>query len=136
MRTLLFLGVLFCAIPQSVFADGEGVDVLPWTTPGGQISGTVTVNPDGSATLQGQLQGVPFAGFGSPARNSDGSWDFSVILSDADTLIKKKTWIPLQLHFIGTHEDANDGDPMDDNVGSIDVRSQTGTGKGCVQLGG
>lgn len=132
--SLVALALLLSA--SLALGDGNGTDILPFSTPGGQITGTVTIYPDGGAVVVGQLQGVSFTTLGKATRDSDGHFHFDPLLSDADKLIKKKSWVPLIIDFWGTTEDANDGDDGDDSVGSIEVRSQTGTGKGSVQLSG
>jgi hypothetical protein len=131
----VLLALLISATPA--LADGDGVDIVPFNTPGGQVSGVVTIdNTDGTATVSGQVQGVPFTCLGKATQQPDGSWEWDILLSDADTLIKKKSWIPIKFRFWGKAEDGEDGDDSDDSVGAIDVRSQTGVGKGSVQLSG
>lgn len=116
--------------------DGDGVEVLPWKGPGGAVSGVVEVSEDGSATVKGQVQGVPFTSSGKVTRGSNGAWHFESIYSDGDLLCRQKTWIPLSINYTGDSEDATDGDPDDDDVGTMEVRSQTGMGKGEIQLQG
>lgn len=127
--------VLIALLAVPALADGNGTDILPWSTPGGEISGTVTVDSNGDATVQGIIQGVPFTCLGKVPWTPNG-WNWDILLSDADQLLRQKSWIPLKFHFWGTKEDAEDGDDLDDSVGSIDVKSQMGAGKGSVQLGG
>lgn len=132
----LFTIVLLWAMAAIARSDGNGSDILPFNTPGGVVSGEVDVNlTDGTATMTGQIMGVPMSSYGKASRNSDGSWDFWIILADSETIMRQHVWIPLQIHFIGNHEDCNDGDDLDDPAGTIDVQSQTGVGKGSIQLG-
>lgn len=139
MKTLLVtvsVVVLSIVLAREVRADSDGADILPFGSPGGAISGVVEVNPDGSATIKGQIQGVPFAGSGTCARNPDGSWTFSNFLADMDLMARLKPWILEQINFTGDEEDATDGDPSDDDVGTAEVSSPTGMGKGEIQLNG
>ncbi len=131
-------GALLVATAGAVKADGDGGDILPFSTPGGVCSGVVTVYPDGTASLQGQLQGVPFSSvpWARAKMAEDGSYYFDVILSDGDLIFKQRFWIPLQLRFVGTKADAQDGDDSDDHVGEITVQSQGNVGKGSLQLTG
>jgi hypothetical protein len=136
MKKVLSVVVLLWATSVLVRADGNGTDILPFSTPGGVVSGEVDVNlQDGTATMTGTIMGQPMSSWGKASRNADGSWDFWIILSDTETIIHQHGWIPLQLHFVGTHDDCNDGDDLDDPAGTIDVQSQTGVGKGSIQLG-
>lgn len=139
MKTYLltvFAFLFAIVLAREVRADGNGVDVLPFNSPGGLISGTVEVNPDGTATIHGQCHGVPFAGSGTCARNPDGSWTFDGILSDGDLLTRQKSEVLLKINYTGDEEDATDGDPSDDDVGTAELRSQSGMGKGQIQLQG
>lgn len=138
MKTLVLGSLLLLAIPSFGFADGDGVEVLPFNSPGGQVSGQVIVSADGSAQVIGVVQGVPFssAPWLKVWRGADNTFDFTWLLCDGDLLIRYHTYIPLKLKFWGTKEDASDGDQTDDMVGEIDVKSQMGVGKGSVQLGG
>lgn len=119
-----------------LFYDGNGCDVLPFSSAGGAISGVVSVNPDGTATISGQIQGVPFSGSGTCARNPDGSWTFEDFLADMDLMVRLKPHILKKINFTGDEEDATDGDPGDDDVGTAEVQSQTGVGSGEIQLHG
>lgn len=130
----VLLALALSATPA--IADMDGADILPFTVPGGMITGTVTVYPDGTATVSGWIKDAPFASWGKATRDSDGHFHFNPLLTDGDKLISKKLWVPITIDFWGTDEDADDGDDSDDDVGSITVKSQTGVGTGSVQLSG
>lgn len=130
----VLLALLLSAVPA--IADTDGVQILPFTTPGGGVTGFLVVESDGSATVQGFIGPAPFMGRGKVVRDGDGVYCFEGLLTDADLMIRHKLWLPIYLKFWGTKEDAADGDDTDDSVGSIEVKSQTGVGKGSVQLSG
>lgn len=137
MKKVLFAFVLLFATAAAYAFDGDGAEILPFTSSGGVITGTVTVYPDGTAAIEGQCRGAAFTALGRATRNGDGSWDFAPILSDGDYLKKQGGWIPVKVHFKGSKEDANDGDDTDDDAGTIDVEPQgigSGVGHGQIRL--
>lgn len=131
MRKVL-LAILLSSVPA--LADGNGVDIIPFTTPGGQIEGVVSIDSEGNASVTGTIQGVPFTCLGKAARDSQGRWVWDCLLSDYDTLVRQKTWVPVKMTFWGTKDDAMDGDDSDDFSGEITVHSQHGVGKGTVKV--
>jgi len=130
----VLLGALLSVLPAIAWADGDGVDIIPFSSSGDVISGTVTVYGDGSASIVGQCMGAAFTALGHASRNSDGSWDFGPILSDGDLIRKQKSWIPLQIHFTGTPADGSDGDDTNNNAGRANVDGQGAAGKGEIRL--
>lgn len=128
----VLLALLLSAVPA--LADADGADILPFTSTNGVCSGVVAVYPDGTATCFGQYNGILFTVLGKWARDGDGNFCFNPLLSDGDTMKKKGGRYPFQLKFRGTHDDANDGDDTDDDVGELTIGS--GCGYGSIRLTG
>ena len=133
LAALLVAGFAFPAL-----CDSDGVEVLPFQSIGGLISGTATVSPDGGVLVQGQCAGVPFIGIGTATENPDGTTSVDLkTYSEGDGLIGKRLPIPRTLHLqIWPRDPYGDGNPWDDNVGDITLGSGTGMGNGDVQLWG
>jgi hypothetical protein len=127
--------MLHTLLALMLLGNGDGSGILPLTSCGGTVNLVVTANPDGTFSVTGKVWGISVIGWGIGVWK-DGRFQAECcpIYCDGDMLIRMGTPVPLKLTIDANPDDGCDGDPLDDNGGAFEVRSQTGAGRGWIDL--
>jgi hypothetical protein len=131
-HVLLALAVsLFCS---RAIADGDGVGVIPFSSAGDYVTGTIEVHDDGTIVVRGEAGSVPFLGVGTGHIGDDGQ-----LYLDCDLYTRTDGQRPeggthaLKAHLRVNLEDGADGNPTDDAIGGIDIE-RLGAGRGTIDV--